>query len=144
MEWAMCREVTVMTLSGECLEGSFDAGDSLRDLAVWIRSLAIPKAILVSVHLEASSWASPLRFSISLRARRSSRMPRCRAPPACAALLLARRLRDAFRGSEEAALTVVRRPYSVREREELFSRLVRSTVAGDLGQLRELLKELER
>ena len=37
----LCREVTVMTLSGECLEGSFDAGDSLRDLAVWIRSLAI-------------------------------------------------------------------------------------------------------
>ena len=51
-------------------------------------------------------------------------------------------LRDAFQGSEEAALTVLRRPYSVREREELFTRLVRSTVLGDLGQLRELLKEL--
>lgn len=108
-------KVTVMQLSGESLEGAFEAADTMRDVALWIRTkMGIPIAVQHLVNGE-TVYKDP-----SLR------------------------LRDAFPDMEEAeevTLTVLRSPYTKKERQELFQRLVRSTAAGDTRQVHELMKE---
>jgi len=51
-------------------------------------------------------------------------------------------LRDVFSGAPRVeSLTVLRRPFTVAERKELFRRLVVATAANRVGEVRELLKE---
>jgi len=50
-------------------------------------------------------------------------------------------LLHAFPNEDEVHVTVLRRPYTLKEREELFQRLVRATLAADTLQARELMKE---
>ncbi|CAK9014141.1 Gamma-aminobutyric acid receptor subunit theta [Durusdinium trenchii] len=113
---AHCRtggmKVNVMTLSGDCMATSFDQSDTMRDLALWIRTkMGIPVAVQHLVKDDTVFKDPSLPF------------------------------RDAFHGAEEVSVTVLRRPYTAKEREELFTRLVRATVAGQATQIRELLKE---
>lgn len=101
-----------MQLSGESIEGTFEASDTFKDVALWIRTkMGIPIAVQHLVNGE-TVFKDP-----SLR------------------------LRDAFPDMEEVTVSVLRSPYTKKEREELFLRLVRSTAAGDTRQVHELMKE---
>lgn len=105
-------QVKLLMLNGSEFEVVLDREDTVRDLAVWIRmNLSIPIAVQHLIH-ENEVLTEP-----------------------------SQQLSKLFPGREAPVVTVLRRPYTTQERAELFQRLVRSTAAGDIGQVRELLKE---
>jgi len=105
-------KVKILMLNGSEFEGVLDREDTVRDLAVWIRmNMSIPIAVQHLVH-ESEVLTEP-----------------------------SQQLSKIFPGSQAPVVTVLRRPYTTQERAELFQRLVRSTAAGEIAQVRELLKE---
>eukprot|EP00434_Breviolum_minutum_P038255 symbB.v1.2.033930.t1/scaffold4288.1/size41896/1 len=116
-------KVRVMTLSGKSMEGSFETTDALRDLALWIRSeIGIPVAVQLLV-----TDAEVVKDA-------SLQLGTCGC--CCTRMLL-----HTFPDEDEVHVTVLRRPYTLKEREELFQRLVRATLAAETLQARELMKE---
>ncbi|CAE7615507.1 GABRQ [Symbiodinium sp. CCMP2592] len=104
--------VKILMLNGSEFEVVLDREDTVRDLAVWIRmNMSIPIAVQHLVH-ESEVLTEP-----------------------------SQQLSKIFPGTAAPVVTVLRRPYTTQERAELFQRLIRSTAACEIAQVRELLKE---